>query len=166
MEPNPNAAIKDHSLGPNAIANPLLNFADSLTTSSELLIQSLNSPAAQEAVQQAGGLTTFTASDGALRGPYIVVKADAPRPELVTKTVSLAFSYVTQQLLAREQALGAPAAQYIEVKTVVEPTDAAQLHGGKTRFALAVGILAVSASLCAVFAVETVSSRRRRVQPV
>lgn len=161
MEPNPNGALRDHSLGPDGIANPLLSFADSLTTSSQLLIQSLNSPTAQDAVQKAGGITTFTASDGALRGPYIVVTADAPTPGAVTRTVSLAFDYITNELLKREQVLGAPPEQYIEVKTVVAPTDATPLHGGKSRFTLTVGIIAISASLCAVYAAETIARRKR-----
>lgn len=160
-EPNPGAAHQDGSLGQQQVANPLMNFADSLTTDSELLIRSLNSPEAQQHVQQAGGVSTFTASDGALKGPYVVVTADAPTPEVLTHTVSLAFDYATQQLLQREQALGAPTAQYIVVKGVVAPTQAAQLHGGKTRFGLVVLILSIVASLCAVFAVETVSRRRR-----
>ena len=164
MEPNPNAAQADHSLGPDAIANPFLNFADSLTTDAQLLIQSLNSPTAEAAVQQQGGLTTFTAGDGALRGPYIVVTADASSPDAVTRTVTLAFDLATKELLQREQALGAPASQYIEVKSVVPPTDAIRLQGGKSRFTLAFGVLALAATLCAVYAVETVS-RRRRVQP-
>lgn len=164
MEPNPNASHEDHSLGPDAIANPFLNFADSLTTDSELLIQNLNSPGAQQAVQQQGGLTTFTASDGGLLGPYIIVTADATTPDAVTQTVTLAFDYATKELIQREQALGSPEAQYIEVRTVVTPTDPIRLQGGKSRIALSVGILALAASLCAVYAVETVT-RRRRVQP-
>ncbi len=165
MEPNPNAALRDHSLGPDGIANPLLSFADSLTTSSELLIQSLNSPTAQDAVRQAGGVTTFTAGDGALRGPYIVVTADATAPGSVSRTVTLAFDYITRELLQREQVLGAPPEQYIEVKTVVAATDATPLRGGRTRLALAVGVLAIAASLCAVYAAETVTTRRRRPRP-
>jgi hypothetical protein len=162
-QPNPNAVRKDGTLGPK-IANPLMTFADSLTTTSELLIQSLNGPAAQQQVQQAGGVTTFTASDGGLTGPYIIVTANSAHAGDVQRTVSLALHYAGQQLVAHEKALGAPAAQYIVVKSVVAPTEATQLRGGKSRFALATGILALVASLTAVFAVETVSRRRAQLK--
>lgn len=159
-EPDPQAAIKDHSIG-NEVANPLLSFADSLTTSSALLIQSLNSPAAAQQIKAQGGTATYTASDGMLTGPFIVVTADAATPGQVQNTVSLAMSYVRQQLVARQRALGAPTAQYIVVKDVVTPTVAAAKHGGKTRFAGVTLVLAIVVSLCAVFAVETRSKRRR-----
>jgi hypothetical protein len=163
-EPDPASAAKDHSLGPEAVANPLLSFADSLTTSSELLIQSLNSPLVAQQVHAKGGTATYTASDGALTGPFIVVTADAPQPDKVQDTVTQAIAYVRQELVQRQQALGAPAASFIVVKDVVTPTEAAQLHGGKTRFLGATVILALAASLCATYGVDTYRKRRRRVR--
>lgn len=163
-EPDPASAAKDHSLGPEEVANPLLSFADSLTTSSELLIQSLNSPIVAQQVHAKGGTATYTASDGALTGPFIVVTADATQPEKVQDTVALAIQYVRQELVQRQKDLGAPAASFIVVKDIVTPTSAAPKLGGKTRFLGAVVILALSASLCATYGVDTYRKRRRRVR--
>ncbi|HEX5401465.1 MAG TPA: hypothetical protein VFX16_04100 [Pseudonocardiaceae bacterium] len=164
-EPDPASAAKDHSLGPEAVANPLLSFADSLTTSSELLIQSLNSPIVAQQVEAKGGTATYMASDGALTGPFIVVTADAPQPDKVQDTVALAIAYVRQELVQRQKDLGAPAESFIVVKDVVTPTTAAPKLGGKTRFLGAVVILALAASLCATYGVETYRRRRRTLRP-
>jgi uncharacterized protein involved in exopolysaccharide biosynthesis len=160
-EPDPKAALEHHTLGHDQVANPLLGFADSLSTDSQLLIQSLNSPGAAQQLAVDGGTATYTATDGDLDGPFIVVTADAPTPDHVTGTVTLAMRYVRDQLLHRQQVLGAPKSSYIVVKDVVTPTQPSSKHGGKSRYLGVTAILALSASLCAVFAVETVSRRRR-----
>jgi hypothetical protein len=163
-EPDPASAAKDHSLGAADVANPLLSFADSLTTSSELLIQSLNSPIIAQQLHAEGGTATYTATDGALTGPFIVVTADSPDAAPVQHTVSLAMSYVRKELVQRQKDLGAPASSYIEVKDVVTPTEAAPKLGGKTRFLGATLILALAASLTAAYGVDTTRRRRRRVR--
>lgn len=160
-EPDPRTALEHHTLGHDQVANPLLGFADSLFTDSQLLIQSLNSPGAARRLAGQGGTASYTASDGDLDGPFIVVTADAPTPEHVRDTVTLAMRYVSDELRARQHALGAPESSYIVVKQVVAPTQPAARHGGKSRYLGATAILALAASLCAVFAVETVSRRRR-----
>lgn len=162
-EPDPAAATKDHSIG-TPVANPLLSFADSLTTSASLLIQSLNSPATQAAVAAEGGTATFTASDGKLTGPFIVVTADDPSPAHVQQTVALALRYAQTQLMQRQQSLGAPPRTYIVVKSVVEPTTPAAKIGGKTRFLGSLLILTLSATLCVTYAAETYGRRRQRLR--
>lgn len=162
-EPDPAAASADHSVG-TEVANPLLSFADSLTTSAQLLIQSLNSPATQAAVAAEGGTATFTASNGMLTGPFIVVTADDPNPAHVQQTVTLALQYAQTQLMRRQQALGAPPRTYIVVKSVVPPTQPAGKIGGKTRFLGALVILTLSATLCATYAAETYGRRRQRLR--
>lgn len=161
-EPSPSAALADRSLGANEIANPLLSVPDSLTTDAALLIQSLNSPAVQRQVGAQGGTATFTASDGKLIGPFIVVTADAPAPGAVQRTVTVAMAVVRQELAQRQHALGAPAKSYIQVKDVVLPDPPAHKLGGKSRLLVAVGVLAVSASLAAAYAAETYGRRRLR----
>jgi uncharacterized protein involved in exopolysaccharide biosynthesis len=163
-EPDPASALADHSLGANQIANPLLSFPDSLVTDSTLLIQSLNSPDTADQLSRRGGTARLTASDGKLTGPFIVVTADATSPDAVRRTVTLALDYARQELVRRQHELGAPEASYIVVKDVVPPSDPALKMGGKTRLALAVGVLSVSAALCAAYAAETYAGRRHRVR--
>jgi hypothetical protein len=161
-EPDPAAAAADRSLGHNEVANPLLSFADSLTTDSELLAQSLNSPGAIQALRARGGTATYTASDGALKGPFIVVVADAKDPGPVQGTVSLALTYVREQLVARQKALGAPVSSYIVVKDVVAPTTPAPKIGGKSRFLGTMVVIALATSLCCTYGFDRY--RRRRVR--
>lgn len=163
-EPDPAAALADHSLGPNQIANPLMSFPDSLITDSTLLIQSLNSPDTADSLRRQGATAKLTASDGKLTGPFVVVTADDTAPDSVRRTVTLALRYARQELVQRQHELGAPEGSYIVVKDVVPPTDPAPKHGGKTRLALAVGVLSGSAALCAAYAAETYATRRRRVR--
>jgi hypothetical protein len=164
-EPSPSAALADHSLGANEIANPLLSVPDSLTTDAALLIQSLNSPAVERQVKAQGGTATFTASDGKLIGPFIVVVADAPTPGAVRQTVALAIQVGRQELAQRQHALGAPAKSYIQIKDVIQPSSPEHKLGGKSRLLIAVGALAVSASLGAAYAAETYARRRQRLRP-
>ncbi len=164
-EPSPSAALADHSLGANQIANPLLSVPDSLTTDAALLIQSLNSPAVERQVKALGGTATFTADNGKLIGPFIVVTADAPTPGAVQRTVTLAMRVVRQELAQRQHALGAPAKSYIQIKDVVLPSTPTHKLGGKSRLLIAVAVLAVSASLCAAYAAETYGRRRQRLRP-
>jgi hypothetical protein len=149
---------------PKHNANPLLLFDGSLNTAASLLIQSLNSPDTVRQLQAQGGTATYTASDGALTGPYVVVTADAPTSETVQGTVGLAMRYARQELIARQKALGAPTAQYIVVKDVVTPTPPGLKHGGRTRLLGTTGVLAIAAALCAAFGAETYSRRRSRVR--
>lgn len=142
-------------------ANPMLAFSDSLTTDASLLIQALNSPAATAEVGAAGGTATFTASDGKLDGPFIVVIADSLSSGSPQSTVDLAFKYAAEQLRQREQAVGAPQASYIVLDTVVPPTPAALKAGGKSRFTGVVVILSLVLSLTVTYAADTYLRRRR-----
>jgi hypothetical protein len=142
-------------------ANPMLDFADSLSTDASLLIQTLNSPAATAGVAAAGGTATFTASDGKLNGPFIVVIADSVSPGLPQQTVELAFRYAAEQLQQREEAVGAPKASYIVLDPVVPPTQATLKAGGKSRFAGAVFVLSLALSLTATYGADTYLRRRR-----
>jgi hypothetical protein len=160
-EPDPAAAAADRSLGNSEVANPLLSFADSLTTDSQLLAQSLSSPVAIQALRAEGGTAAYTADNGSLTGPFIVITADAHDPGPVQGTVSLAMKYVREQLVARQKALGAPVSSYIVVKDVVTPTTPTPKLGGKSRFLLAAAVLALAASLCATYGFESYRKRRR-----
>lgn len=142
-------------------ANPMMDFADSLNTDASLLIQALNSPSATAAVGALGGSATFTASNGKLNGPFIVVVADSPTAAPTKTTVQVAFKYAAQQLAQREEAVGAPPASFIVLDTVVQPTDAALKAGGKSRFAGVVLILSLVLSLTVTYAMDTYLRRRR-----
>jgi hypothetical protein len=144
-----------------APANPLLEFADSLTTDAELLVQSLNSPGAAAQVQTLGGSATFTASDGGLQGPFVVVTADALTPGPTQSTVALAFRFVADELLQRQKDLGAPASSFVTLKSVVDPETPVLKTGGKSRLAGATLILGLAATLTVTFLADAYLRRRR-----
>lgn len=144
-------------------ANPMLAFSDSLTTDASLLIQTLNSPAAVAVVGAQGGTATFTASSGALDGPFIVVTADALTPGPTTATVELAFKYAEDQLVRSEQAVGARPATYIVLEDVVTPTPPAFKSGGKSRFAGAAFVLSLVLCLTVTYVADAILRRRRTV---
>jgi len=147
-------------------ANPMLAFSDSLTTDAQLLIQSLNSPAAAAEVGAQGGTATYLASSGNISGPFIVVIADSPTAGPTATTVTLALRYASEQLRQREQAVGAPLASYIVLDDVVTPTTPALKAGGKSRFAGVALILSLALSLTVTYAADTYLRRRRRAKSV
>ena len=151
--------VPPHSGAP---ANPMLAFADSLTTDAQLLIQTLNSPAAMADVGAQGGTATFKAIVGPGQGPFIMVTADALTPGPTTTTVELVLRYATQQLQLREKAAGAPVASYIVLDDVIAPTPAALKACGKSRFAGVAFILALVASLTVTYLADAYLRRRPR----
>jgi uncharacterized protein involved in exopolysaccharide biosynthesis len=152
--------------GPNsgAPANPMLAFADSLTTDAQLVIQTLNSPAAIAEIAALGGTASYKATTGPGQGPFIMVTADSLTAGPTTLTVELVFRYAVQQLQQQERAVGAPPASYIILDNVVTPTPAALKAGGKSRFAGVAVILAFVASLSATYFADSYL-RRRRARP-
>lgn len=149
--------------------NPMLSFADSLSTDAQLLVQSLNSPSAAAAVGALGGTATFVAGNGAQAGPFIVVTAgEADRlRRAMTATVALAFKYASEELAQREKALGVSTSSYIILDNVVPPTDPTLKVGGESRLALAAMIIALAATLTATSLADAYLRCRagRRVAP-
>jgi hypothetical protein len=142
--------------------NPLLDFEGSLTTTSQLLTQSLSSPTVAKQIASQGGVDSYQAGDGLTGGPFIVIIADANSPQVAERTVSLALKYAEDELTARQKTLNAPAVTYIGTQVVVAPTPATTKISGKVRaggVALVVGLVV---SLAAAFGIESMANNRRR----
>jgi hypothetical protein len=145
--------------------NPLLDFEGSLTITTQLLIQSLSSPAVQQQIQTEGGASTFQAGDGQTGGPFVVIIADAVTPAQAELTVSLALKYAQNELDARQKNLNAPPSTYIGTQSVVSPTTATTKISGKVKAAGVALVAGVVVSLLAAYGIESWSANRRRRRP-
>jgi hypothetical protein len=142
--------------------NPLLDFEGSLTITTQLLIQSLSSPAVQQQIQTEGGTSTFQAGDGQTGGPFVVIIADAVTPAQAELTVSLALKYAQNELDARQKNLNAPPSTYIGTQSVVSPTTATTKISGKVKAAGVALVGGIVLSLIAAYGIESWSANRRR----
>ena len=142
--------------------NPLLDFEGSLTITTQLLIQSLSSPAVQQQIQTEGGANTFQAGDGQTGGPFVVIIADAVTPAQAELTVSLALKYAQNELDARQKNLNAPPSTYIGTQSVVSPTAATTKISGKVKAAGVALVVGIVLSLVVAYGIESWSTNRRR----
>jgi hypothetical protein len=142
--------------------NPLLDFEGSLTTTSQLLTQSLSSPTVAKQIASQGGVDTYQAGDGLTGGPFIVIIADATSPQAAERTVSLALKYAEDELNTRQKTLNAPTVTYIGTQVVVAPTPATTKIGGKVRAGGVALVAGLVVSLAAAFGLESMSNKRRR----
>jgi hypothetical protein len=142
--------------------NPLLDFAGSLTITTQLLIQSLSSPAVADQIAGQGGVSTYQAGDGNTGGPFVVIIATANSPQGAELTVNLALKYAQNELDARQKNLNAPPSTYIGTQSVVSPTTATTKISNKVKdggIALVVGLIL---SLATAYGVDSWMSGRRR----
>ncbi|MEU7475920.1 hypothetical protein AB0A63_08040 [Lentzea sp. NPDC042327] len=147
---------------PSGIINPLLAFDASLTTTAQLLTQVLLDPAVYAQLTRNNPDIECEAGDGGLRGPFVQVVCKAPTPEAARATVDGAFKRLSQELVERQRKLGAPESTFINVETVVAPTEATLLVGGKLRAAGAALALGLAASLTSAYMIESFMLRRKK----
>jgi hypothetical protein len=142
--------------------NPLLDFQGSLTITTQLLIQSLSSPAVHDQITSEGGSKTYQAGDGQTGGPFVVIIADATSPALAELTVNLALKYAQNELDARQKNLNAPPTTFIGTQSVVSPTTATTKISGQVKAAGIALVAGLVVSLLAAYGIESWSSNRRR----
>lgn len=142
--------------------NPLLDFGGSLTITTQLLIQSLNSPSVGQQIAAGSGGGSYQAGDGLTGGPFVVIVGTAKSPALAQLTVSLALKHARTELASRQTSLKAPPSTFINTQDVVTPTPATAKIGGKVRAAGVALALGLIASLAAAFGIESVMVNRRR----
>lgn len=113
---------------PTDLTNPMLNFNDSLRTTSAILIESMNT---KEVADQLGirGSTTLVVNDGRTNpnllgsnGPFLyVVGRSASRAE-TERIVAEAQKLMQDKLLELQNALNAPEKTYVSLVNVVAPS--------------------------------------------
>lgn len=111
-------------------ANPLLLFNDSLRTTATVLIQSMNTrDVERELGLVVNGTTKVTINDGRTNpellgssGPFIYIEGESRTAEAALGVVQRADQRIREELVRRQEALGAPLSTYIAVTYVVAPT--------------------------------------------
>lgn len=120
---------------PTDLTNPMLNFNESLTTTSAILIQAMNT---QGAAANAGvrGSTRMIIDDGSsnpdllgLNGPFLYIRVQSATREEAKRVVVQAQALMRQKLRAWQSAVGAPEKTYVSLVDVVAPTAPAVDNG-------------------------------------
>jgi hypothetical protein len=142
--------------------NPLLAFDGSLTTSAQIVIETLKDPAILKRYENVDGRPAEVAvGNGQLAGPFIVVVVTAGSADAATKTTASVLDLARQELASRQQSLQAPESTYIRADSVVSPTPGKALIGGKVRYAAVALVLGLIAGLTAAYGYESYKNYRR-----
>ena len=142
--------------------NPLLAFDGSLTTTAQIVIETLKDPANQKKYETADGAPAgYEAGNGQLSGPFIVVVATATSPEAARQTAVSVLDLARQELADRQKALQAPESTYIRADPVVNPTAGKAKYGPKIRYAAVALVLTFGVSLIVIFALASYYNHRR-----
>jgi hypothetical protein len=142
--------------------NPLLAFDGSLTTSAQIVIETLKDPAILKQYENVDGAPAGIAvGNGQLAGPFIVVVVTAATAEGATRTAGSVLELARKQLAARQESLQAPASTYIRADSIVNPTPGKALIGGKVRYASVALLLGLIAGLTAAYGFESYKNYRR-----
>jgi hypothetical protein len=142
--------------------NPLLAFDGSLTTSAQIVIETLKDPATLKQYENVDGMPAAVAvGNGQLAGPFIVVVVTAGTADAATKTTAGVLDLARRELTARQQSLQAPESTYIRADSVVSPTPGKALIGGKVRYAAVALVLGLIAGLTAAYGYESYKNYRR-----
>lgn len=151
---------------PTDLTNPMLNFVDSLTTTSAIMINAMNTEEVARELD-ATGRATLVVDDGrsnpellGLNGPFLHIRVESDSPSLTAQVAAGAQFLIRDKLEQWQATLNAPRSTFIRLVDVV-PTGTPEVErGGQVQIAL----LAAGASfgLCLVFAYLRHQVRARR----
>lgn len=142
--------------------NPLLAFDGSLTTTAQILIQSMGSKEVQEELGLPGTEDAYKVGNGLLDGPFVVVVAESARDQRSQEIATAVLERTRRELDQRQTDLGAPAPTFISAAQVVPPSPPEPKIGGKVRAAGVALVLGFTASLGAAYALESLLLARRK----
>ena len=127
---------------PTDLTNPMLNFNDSLTTTSAILIEAMNTRAVDEKVG-ATGATQLIIDDGrtnpdllGLNGPFLYIVGRSTSPEEAKRVVLQAQVLTSEKLRAWQSALNAPEKTYLTLAEVVPPSTPIPVRGRAIKYGI------------------------------
>jgi hypothetical protein len=128
---------------PTELTNPMLNFNDSLRTTSTILIQAMNTPDVFKQLGVTRGTTQLIINDGRTNpdllgsnGPFLYIEGSSTSPEDARRVVVNAQELMEQKLIEWQKGLNAPEKTYVSLVDVVSPTPAQATGGRATKLAL------------------------------
>jgi hypothetical protein len=155
---------------PTGLSNPLLQFGDGLKTTSGILIQVMNTPAARDQFgAPVGGPVTVTVDAGlsnpgllGVEGPFLYIQADSPSAEEAIGVVVRAQQRARDELVSRQAEVGAPPSTYIVMIDVVGASPPQAQLGAKLQAGAVVLVAGVVFGLAGAYGAQRVLSARRR----
>lgn len=151
---------------PSFRSNPMLNFNDSLITTSNILIQAMKS---QDLATRLGanGSTTVQIDDGQSNpdligpnGPFIYITVVSSTPEEAERVLAEARTVTEEQLDDWQGALGAPAKTYVKPVEVTPSTSPTVEHGRGVKFGILASVFGIVVMLGGVYARHQMKARR------
>jgi capsular polysaccharide biosynthesis protein len=150
---------------PTELTNPMLNFNDSLKTTSAILIEAMNTKGVAEQLG-ATGETTLIINDGrtnpdllGLNGPFIYIVGESTSPAAAKNVVVQAQKLMQKKLTEWQNALNAPQKTYLGLADVVPPTTPEVRHS--TKLGLIAFLFGFLVSLGIAYYGHQVRARRR-----
>lgn len=127
---------------PTPLSNPMLNFNDSLKTTSAILIQAMNTKDIDTQLG-ADGATELIVNDGrtnpdllGTNGPFIYVAARSTSSTEAARVVGEAQQVMREKLRAWQGTLNAPQKTYVSIVDVVPPSAPVPDRARKTKLGL------------------------------
>lgn len=154
--------------------NPLLQFNESLRTTAEVLIHSVNT---KDAHRRLGvtedGPAKLVVDDGRTNpdllgsdGPFIYIEVTSPSAREAGDIVRRADQRIRDELVARQEALGAPPSTFISLTYVVAPTPAVAVIADKLEVGGIALVAALVLGLAVAYLIEQIRLGRRRPHAV
>lgn len=150
---------------PSELTNPMLNFNDSLKTTSAILIEAMNTKGVAEQLG-ATGETRLVINDGrtnpdllGLNGPFVYIVGESTSPGAAKAVVVNAQKLMEAKLREWQSNLNAPQKTYVGLSDVVEPTTPVVQHSMK--LGLVAFVFGFMVSLGIAYFGHQVRARRR-----
>jgi hypothetical protein len=153
---------------PADLTNPLLNFSDSLRTTSAILIQAMGT---KDVSRQLGVRkpTTLVVDDGrtnpdllGLNGPFLFISVKSASAEDARDIVIAAQEVMRTKLDDWQRSLGAPRRTFVSIADVVPPGVPEPDRSRATKLAVVAGLAGLVIVLAIAYAANLGSARRRR----
>jgi hypothetical protein len=153
---------------PTDLTNPMLNFNDSLTTTSAILIEAMNTKDVAAQLGAEDGPTRLVIDDGrtnpdllGLNGPFLYIEGRSTAPDDAQRTVVEAQHLMRAKLLDWQSALNAPEKTYVSLVDVVSPTAPEAIRARATKLGLMAFIFGFLLSMGIAYFGHQIRARRR-----
>jgi len=153
---------------PAQLTNPMLNFNDSLKTTSTILVEAMNTKGVMQEVGATRADTQLIVNDGSTNptllgtnGPFVYIAGRSSSPAKSRLVVLAAQQMMKQKLNDYQGALHAPQKTYVSLVDVVPPTAPVAGHGRATKLAALAVLLGGMLCVAIAYLGDRLRLRRR-----